>query len=92
MQGLRKILRALAIILFAGVSLWLFIDAVVNGSSEYQAACGIGADARRIRAGIHVVLVTPGIIEPDETKAEMPSDGAISARRCTIGVVCGSRI
>ena len=36
MQGLRKILRVLAIILFAGVSLWLFIDAVVNGSGEYQ--------------------------------------------------------
>ena len=36
MQGLRKILRVLAIILFAGLSLWLCIDAVVNGSSEYQ--------------------------------------------------------
>ena len=41
MQGLRKILRVLAIILFAGVSLWLFIDAVVNGSG---AARKLGVD------------------------------------------------
>ena len=38
MQGLRKILRALAILLFAGVGLWLFLDAAVSGAGEYQLA------------------------------------------------------
>jgi hypothetical protein len=37
-QGLRKILRVLAIFLFAGVSLWLFFDAAVSGPGEYQLA------------------------------------------------------
>ena len=36
MQGLRKIFRTLAIFLFVGVSLWLFIDAGVNGPIDYQ--------------------------------------------------------
>ena len=38
MQGVRKILRALSIFLFAGVGLWLFLDAAVNGAREYQLA------------------------------------------------------
>jgi hypothetical protein len=38
MQGVRKILRALAIFLFAGVSLWLLVGAAVNGPGEYQLA------------------------------------------------------
>ena len=36
MQGLRKIFRTLAIFLFGGASLWLFIDAGVNGPRDYQ--------------------------------------------------------
>ena len=36
MQGLRKILRALAILIFAVVSCWLFTDAAVNGPGDYQ--------------------------------------------------------
>jgi hypothetical protein len=31
-------LRALAIFLLAGVGLWLFLDAAVNGAREYQLA------------------------------------------------------
>jgi hypothetical protein len=42
MQGVRKILRALAIFLLAAVSLWLFVDAAVNGPGEYQLAVAAG--------------------------------------------------
>ena len=40
MQGLRKILRALAIVAFATLSCWLFIDAAVRGPGEYQLLIG----------------------------------------------------
>ena len=38
MQGLRKILRALAIAIFAASGFWLVIDDVLNGPGEYQLA------------------------------------------------------
>jgi hypothetical protein len=36
MQGLRKILRALAIVASAAASCWLLIDAAIYGPGEYQ--------------------------------------------------------
>ena len=36
MQGIRKILRALGIVVSAALGCWLLIDAVVRGPGEYQ--------------------------------------------------------
>jgi hypothetical protein len=43
MQGLRKMLRALAILAFAAVSCWLFIGAALYGAVEYQLAAAAAA-------------------------------------------------
>ena len=36
MQGLRKILRALTVLVLTIVGCWLFLDAVLNGPGEYE--------------------------------------------------------
>lgn len=43
MQGLRKMLRGLAILAFAVVSCWLFIGSVLYGPGEYQLAVAAAA-------------------------------------------------
>jgi len=42
MQGLRKIIRTLAIAIFTTLSGWLFIDASVHGAGEYQLLIATG--------------------------------------------------
>jgi hypothetical protein len=42
MQGIRKILRTLAIMIFTALSGWLFIDAGVHGAGEYQLLIATG--------------------------------------------------
>ena len=42
MQGVRKILRTLAIVISTTLSSWLFIDAGVHGAGEYQLLIATG--------------------------------------------------
>jgi len=53
-QGIRKILRSLAILAFVGLSLWLLVDAAVNGAGEYQLL--VAAPAAFRRAGLITVV------------------------------------
>ena len=42
MQGLRKIFRALALVICGVLSCWLLVDAAINGPGDYQLLVAAG--------------------------------------------------